>query len=1268
LKRGEVIGDRFEVRTVAGSGAMGVVWRGRDRVTGKDVAVKILRAGGELERFARESRLLAELDHPGIVRYVAHGQCDEGPYLVMEWLEGESLGERLGRQELGMRASVALVTRLASAIGAAHRRQIVHRDLKPSNVFLVDRRLDDIRVLDFGVARHGALASDLTHTGMVIGSPRYMAPEQARGDRDVGPTADVWALGAILFRCLTGRALFADGPMELVISDLLLSPVPRVSDVLENVPPELDAVVAWLLGKEPTLRPKDGVAVSNALAALSLPEDREAPEAGSPEKHALTLLEERFTCLVVLDAPEPWPAELEASVKDLARRRGGSTERHGRMLSVVLSTRGTASDLCASAARCALAIHELAPELPIVLATGSGHSTESSRPDRSVVARATALFGALTPGIRVDPRAVGLLESRFELGRGSGEHVMLLAERAEALPVRRLLGRATPCVGREREIATLESLLAESMGDGVARAALVTGPPGIGKSRLRYELLRRIPGIVTDLGLPGAAVWLGRADPVAAGSPFGLLGSALESGLGLSTADGLRERVARRVPAADVERISECLRALVGGSADAGSRDPTVADPVRVGDRLRAGWEDFLDAELAAEPLVLVLEDLEWGDWPSLRFIDAALRVHRDRPLAVVALGRPEVTDAFPGLWAERGVLHLPLSELSKRASARLVRSVLGDRLSDEDVALVCEKAAGNAFFLEELIRAMAESPDAALPESVLVMAQARILGVEPEARQLLRAASVFGPVFWKRGVVALLDGARSEPEVTEWLERLVRRELVSPRKVSRFEGEDELTFRHALVREAAYSMLTDEDRRLGHRLAAGWLEAAGERDALRLAQHWALGDEPARAGPSYRRAAEHAVEGNDFTAALAHAERALAAGVPDEMRGDVHLLRAVAHHWRGEAPECEIAARDARDASAPRSKRWYVAAGQAARVASRLGRHAELDALLEELESDTEPATAGTRAVVAAQLGVAALRAGKSSSAERLLSRVQRELGTLADDDHDAHAWVARLEGYAALVRGDAATYLRQTERAVACFERAGDVRNALTFQTSVGFANIALGRYAAAEDALRDALAGAERMNLAVTAAIARHNLGYAVAMLGRLDEGIELERQAVHDSHAQGDRWIEAVSETYHAVLALRAGDPAEAAAAASRAAQLSDRPNRALATALLARAELALGERRAARASATSAFELLQELGGIEDGDALVRLVHAEALVASGEHAEAATAIREAATHLRRRADAISDAELRQSFLENVPEHAETLALERELSPE
>jgi serine/threonine protein kinase len=272
----DVVNGRFEIDRVAGAGGMGTVFLARDRQTGGPVAIKVILGHSRdlVERFVREATVLAELRHPGIVGFVASGATPDGEaYLVMDWLEGESLKDRLARGTLSIAETIQLGLNVAEALSVAHARGVVHRDLKPGNLFLVGGDLRRVTILDFGIARVVEGGPALTRTGATLGSPGYVSPEQARGVRNLDASADVFSLACVLFKCLTGDPPFT-GELLQVLMKVVMDPAPLASSRRPDVPPALEDLLQRMLAKPPAARPRDAAAVATELRALATPPSR----------------------------------------------------------------------------------------------------------------------------------------------------------------------------------------------------------------------------------------------------------------------------------------------------------------------------------------------------------------------------------------------------------------------------------------------------------------------------------------------------------------------------------------------------------------------------------------------------------------------------------------------------------------------------------------------------------------------------------------------------------------------------------------------------------------------------------------------------------------------------------------------------------------------------------------------------------------------------------------------------------------------------------
>jgi tetratricopeptide (TPR) repeat protein len=682
-----------------------------------------------------------------------------------------------------------------------------------------------------------------------------------------------------------------------------------------------------------------------------------------------------------------------------------------------------------------------------------------------------------------------------------------------------------------------------------------------------------------------------------------------------------------------------------------------------MGDQMRRAWIDFLDAECRAHPVVVVLDDLQWGDAPTADFLDTALRLLADQPLFVLSLARPEVSEAFPDLWRERGAATLELGPLSAEACLELASQVLGPGACDV-IARIFERSAGNAFFLEELVRAQAEGRGGELPDTVLAVMQSRLATLDPEARRVLRAGSLFGEVFWRGAVAPLLGLSPRAPPLLERLTELERREWISRNADPKYGGEDEYVFRHALVREAAYEMLTEEDRALGHKLAGGWLEGAGERDAMTLATHFDRGGDLDRAAGWYRTAAVQALEGNDLAGAVARVDRGIACGASGALLSELCLIRAEAHRWQASFAEGMSWAARAQGELPKGSPGWFAALREAlASMVDPNDRDRVLAAadLLIELWS-------GSAEVIEAQVGAMAwavirlLVMGEKDRARTIYDKLLEVEGRFGDEPElrgsigTAHAF------WQAFAEGDMSAAGERFQAASESFLEAGDLRSVCHMRANLAHVYNELGAYRENVELLRATIADSRRLGLANFEAAAQSFLGKVLLMLARYDAAIEAETEAIAAFVKQGDRRLEGVAHAYLGLILRRMGELSRAEVEARKAVELlSLLPTLApLSLAVLSSVLLAQGHVAEALAEARSAHAAAEQA---EEGEALIRLVLVEALLAGGEVEAAREAVERAGARLIERSETIKNPAWRRAFLEDVEENARTLSLLR-----
>jgi eukaryotic-like serine/threonine-protein kinase len=277
-RRGSVIADRFELEDRWGMFGMASVFRARDRETGAPVLVKVMHAfaldKGVQELLHREATTLAGFCHPRIPRFVAYGTTpEEGPYLVMEALEGVCLDGHLEAGVRGIDESLVIARGVAEALAAMHAGGTVHGDVKPVHICLVGADPHSVKLFGFELARKfeetAAERTADTEWMPLAGTPLYMAPEQLTLEVRIGPPADIFALGSVLFECLTGRPPFLGQSIFDLFWGKRTREAPRLGEVRPGIPPALGDLVARMLARDPTARPRNGTALLEELDRLA---------------------------------------------------------------------------------------------------------------------------------------------------------------------------------------------------------------------------------------------------------------------------------------------------------------------------------------------------------------------------------------------------------------------------------------------------------------------------------------------------------------------------------------------------------------------------------------------------------------------------------------------------------------------------------------------------------------------------------------------------------------------------------------------------------------------------------------------------------------------------------------------------------------------------------------------------------------------------------------------------------------------------------------
>ncbi|MCC7535437.1 MAG: protein kinase [Deltaproteobacteria bacterium] len=1264
----------FRIDSVIGAGGMGIVYRAI-APDGRPAALKVLRSSitdaHTTDRFRREARM--RIEHPNVIRTLDAGVDPAGqPWIAFELLEGETLEARLERGSIPVPEAVELGMQMCRGLAAVHQHGIVHRDLKPGNVFLC--RDGTAKLLDFGIARFDPLETRLTQQGMVIGTPAYLAPEQARGEPDVDARADLWALGVVLYQALSGRCPFErDRPLATVLA--VLSEEPESLTVLNpSVPEPLSVVVRHCLAKSRERRWRSAESLAIALRALHLtpPPDRRgigAPVDEHPQE--VILGEQRVVAVLLADG-----------VHDIERFRSAVKQRGGIVFNVagnravgLFGAESWDGDELTRAAEVALEARHACGR--IALSSGRATGIQRGISGKALEAAERGCAAAVL-GVAVDAETARALQSTFQIRRiGDGLCEIVSSDPSVDLAPGTMVGQPTVTLGRAAEIAQMREALETVVAERHPVCVLVSGPPGIGKSRLRDEMEN-----LSVVASADARVLVGRAEPLRRDLAFSLLGNAIKRRLRLGRQQrgvppppppqgvsdpfgGVVSLVLEAVH--DPRRAIDCAELIgilmgIPPVRDSETLRQARLDPQLMTDCIRLALVDYLGGLAALGPLVLIAEDLQWADARSLDMLEELFDRLSDAPFLLFATARPELAERRPDLLAGRDVLRLEPRGLNQQQVAALATAIAARQIPEPLVRALTERTAGNPLFVEQIVMTLRDEgaldhAPATLPLPVTVEAavQSRLDQLPLSEKELCKRASVLGRPFVAPEIEAL-GLAHPEP----LLAALVRRDLLATRARARGPGREHL-FRSALIADVAYGMLGDERRIELHRRAAAMLEAQAGTDAEEVAGHYERGNEPEKAARKYGAAALEATRRGDAVTALRCADRALALGAPDDLLFDLHMTRSSALRFLGNLPDQE----------------WAIvsALGCASTDLHRARALTDLTALLQRLGRTSHAIDAGRDAVTAArevgdplvlalargQQAAAFIYAGRSEEAEEALAEAidvaphssPAVLGSLA-------SWSAEL----AAARGSIGVRRDQYALAARWYAEAGDLRRAAGAEMNLADTLNRVGAYAEADAALRAALEKLRRVGHRLMEGYALLNLGYALTMLGRVDEAVAMLDNAGTLALAARDARLGTFVDIYHARALLAAGKPTEAAQQAEDRADKAEKakllPLRVGALTIAARARLVLGHIDAAVHLSGAALALRDKLGSVEEDEGEVFLVAARALEASGRINEAEAVLSRGRDRVEAIASRIADPELRGRFRRDVEANRDLLS--------
>jgi len=1271
----------YALGEVLGRGGMGIVYRavGPD---GSVVAVKTLlgnsiRSAAERARFEREAQI--RIDHPNVIEIVDAGVDGDLPWIAFELLEGNVLSEVFTRERLTPAEVLTLGIAAAEGLAAAHRMHIIHRDLKPSNLFI--RSDGSLKIIDFGIAHLGGEHTRLTATGNVLGTPTYLSPEQANGVSSLDARTDVWSLGGVLYEALAGRPAFERSTPLATILAVMIEQAPSLTLVAPHTPPSLAGVVSRCLEKNPEDRYSTAAELLAALQEIDPDEAGAAREevaasaVTSPSEHSpsITPGEQRVVAVLFADGM------LDRTSLAVAIEQAGGTfiPVMGDRAIGLFGGKAWEGDEVERAARAALDARAAAR----YMAVASGRATHSGATGIAGSALVTAerACAARVQGIAIDAASARALSSLYAIKKlESGEYE--ITDRVSGGPPSTLPPpQRLRTVGRAAELAQLATACRTVREESRAVTVLVTGPPGIGKSHLRWELVRLLEEEENDHDEEPYFVLSARANPGRRGVGLDLWGSIL-AGFAVWGAD--RHGWPRLYGAGDLEvrrqavhRITEAAMgpgptadetAIFFGALLGVDMPPSAVleaarqDPRLMQDRLRLGIMDWLAALAEAAPVAVVLEDVHWADEGSRSLVEDIGEQLADSPVLFFLTARPQLIEDHPEFLAGAASQKLTLGGLRGAEIEKLVPVFLGGKsLPPETTRLLAERSAGNPLFVEQIALALLEEgrlggpvDDLPLPLTVEAAVQSRLDHLSTQEKALCKRAALFPRPFTTDDLAAI---GFAEPKAH--LVSLTRRDIFASRSRPGPPRRREYRFRSSIVRDVAYRMMARALRDDLHLRLAEHLATMDEAAPEEVAQHYEYAGRKTDAASWYRRAANAAADLGDAPRVLASADRALALGVPRSRWFELQMARGDALEFLGRLEQQGEALGRALDAAVDDGERARALTNRAVCL-FRLGQQEEALGVAREAVAKARAANLDDVFVTARGRQAVLLAYAQDQGAARAALAEAR--GAAPEGRQDLRTSLSLWSAQVATVAGDLAERRAAYQATVDGYTAAGDLRRVAGAEMNLADLDNRIGEYAAAEVALGAAVAKCRRLGSHLMEGYALANQGYSLMALGRQNDARPVLEAALAIGEDSGETRLAVAAGIYLARARLgssgesEAGPEALAEARRAAVAAASAGLEGLYAMGLTGIAEVALagGQVDVALESSLAALSLRDRLGGLEEGESELFLARASALEAAGQNDEAQEVRLRGRARVLEIADGVGDETLRRSFLTNV----------------